>query len=148
MTVAERELIAGYVSALNGCSYCHGVHEATAREFGVPEGLMVQLLDDIERASVEDRMKPILRYCRKLTLTPSRMTQADADAVFAAGWSDQALHHAVSTCALFSFMNRLVEGHGIKAGPDYYATSAKRLHDGGYSGLLRMLDQSGTHNSR
>ena len=42
------------------------------------------------------------------------MTQADADAVFAAGWNDQALHDAVSTCALFNFMNRLVEGHGIK----------------------------------
>lgn len=139
LTVAERELIAGYVSGLNACDYCHGVHEATAREFGIPEGLMVQLIADIDKASVDEKMKPILRYVRKLTLSPSRMTQADADAVFAAGWNDQALHDAVSTCALFNFMNRFVEGHGIKAGPEYYSTSAKRLHDGGYNGLLRIL---------
>jgi len=141
LSVAERELIAGYVSGLNACSYCHGVHEAAAREFGIPAGLMVQLIEDIDTAPVGEKIKSILRYVRKLTLSPSRMTQTDADAVFAAGWNDQALHDAVSTCALFNFMNRLVEGHGIKAGPEYFSLSAKRLHAGGYSGLLRILDQ-------
>jgi len=141
LTVAERELIAGFVSGLNACNYCHGVHEATARQFGIPEGLMVGLIEDVDRAPVDEKMKPILRYVRKLTLSPSKMTQADAEAVFAAGWDEQALHDTVSTCALFNFMNRFVEGHGIKGSPEYFAVSAKRLHDGGYSGLLRMLDQ-------
>jgi AhpD family alkylhydroperoxidase len=36
-SVAERELIAAYVSGLNACDYCHGVHSATARAFGVDE---------------------------------------------------------------------------------------------------------------
>lgn len=139
LSVAERELIAGYVSGLNACGYCYGVHEATAREFGIPQGLMLQLIEDIDQAPIDGKMKPILRYVRKLTLSPSGMTQADADAVFTAGWNDQALHDAVSTCALFNFMNRLVEGHGIKAGPEYFSLAAKRLHDGGYGGLLRML---------
>lgn len=139
LSVAERELIAGYVSGLNACNYCHGVHEATAREFGIAQGLMVQLIEDIDMAPIDEKMKPILRYVRKLTLSPSKMTQADADAIFAAGWSDQALHDAVSTCALFNFMNRLVEGLGIKAAPEYFSLSAKRLHEGGYSGLLQRL---------
>lgn len=141
LSVAERELIAGYVSGLNTCDYCHGVHEGVAREFGIPQGLMAQVIEDLDTAPVGGKMKSILRYVRKLTLSPSRMTQADADAVFAAGWNDQALHDAVSTCALFNFMNRLVEGLGIKAGPEYFSLSAKRLQTGGYSGLLRILDQ-------
>ena len=141
LTVAERELIAGFVSGLNACNYCHGVHEATARQFGISEGLMVRLIEDLDRAPVDEKVKPILRYVRKLTLSPSKMTQTDADAVFAAGWDEQALHDAVSTCALFNFMNRFVEGHGIKGSSEYFPVSAKRLHDGGYSGLLRMLDQ-------
>ncbi|HUW36608.1 MAG TPA: peroxidase-related enzyme [Rhodocyclaceae bacterium] len=139
LSVADRELIAAFVSGLNACGYCHGVHEATARQFGIPEGLMVQLIEDVDRAVIDEKIKPILRYVRKLTLSPSRMTQADADAVFAVGWDDQALHDAVATCALFNFMNRLVEGLGIKAAPDYFSSSAKRLHDTGYSGLLRHL---------
>ena len=41
------------------------------------------------------------------------MTQADADAVFAAGWPEQALHDAIAVTARASFMQRLVEGHGF-----------------------------------
>ncbi|MGH8918907.1 MAG: carboxymuconolactone decarboxylase family protein [Actinomycetes bacterium] len=37
LSVAERELIAAYVSGLNACGYCHGVHAAPAAAFGVPQ---------------------------------------------------------------------------------------------------------------
>ncbi len=134
-TVGERELIAAYVSGLNACTYCYGVHSATAEVFGISEGLLIDLLDDVGSAPVDPRMKPVLSYVGKLTKTPSRMTQADADAVFAAGWDDRALHDAVSVCALFNLMNRLVEGLGIKAGADYFAEAAVRLRDNGYRGL-------------
>ena len=135
-TEGERELIAGFVSGLNACIYCHGVHSATAEAYGIAEGLLTQLLDNVETAPVDDRMKPVLAYVRKLTLTPSRMTPADAEAVFAAGWDDKALHDAVSVCALFNFMNRLVEGLGIKAGADYFKEAAVRLRDDGYGGQV------------
>ena len=136
-TEGERELIAGFVSGLNACVYCHGVHSATAEAYGIAEGLLTQLLDDVEQAPVDERMKPVLAYVRKLTLTPSRMTQGDAEAVFAAGWDDKALHDAVSVCALFNFMNRFVEGLGIKAGTDYFKEAAVRLRDEGYGGSGR-----------
>jgi len=59
--------------------------------------------------------------------------------VFAAVWSDRAFHDAVSVCALFNFMNRLVEGHGIKGNAEYFYAASKRLREGGYAGLLRLL---------
>jgi uncharacterized peroxidase-related enzyme len=136
-SVAERELIAAYVSGLNACGYCHGVHTATAQAFGIDEGLVAALLDDLDAAAVEERMKPVLAYVGKLTRTPSRMTSADAEAVYAAGWDETALHDAVSVCALFNFMNRLVEGLGIQAGEDYFQEAAERLASQGYAGLLR-----------
>ncbi|HET9139100.1 carboxymuconolactone decarboxylase family protein, partial [Actinophytocola sp.] len=43
-TPAERELIAAYVSGVNACDYCHGVHTATAEAFGVPAGLLADAL--------------------------------------------------------------------------------------------------------
>lgn len=140
LSPGERELIAAYVSGLNACSYCHGVHGATAKAFGVGEDLMADLLADIEAAQVDPSLKPILRFVKKLTVSPAKMTQADADAVFAAGWNDQALHDAVSVCAWFNSMNRFVEGHGIKGTPDYYLEASRRLHGGGY--LARGTNQS------
>jgi hypothetical protein len=57
-----------------------------------------------------------------------------------AGCADEkALHDAVSVGALFNLMNRLVDGLGVTAGEDYFAASAGRLADIGYSGLKRML---------
>jgi uncharacterized peroxidase-related enzyme len=135
-SVAERELIAAYVSGLNACNYCHGVHTATAQAFGVEAGTLAALLDDVDAAPVDQRIKPVLRYVRKLTRTPSRMTAADAEAVFAAGWDEHALHDAVSVCALFNLMNRLVEGLGIHADAGYFNLAAERLATKGYAALL------------
>ncbi|ATE66838.1 carboxymuconolactone decarboxylase family protein [Rhizorhabdus dicambivorans] len=117
LTVAERELIAAYVSGLNACTYCHGAHVVAARAFGIDPGLFDGLMADLETSGIDDRLKPILAYVSKLTRTPSMMTEADANRVYAAGWNEQALFDAVSVCALFNFMNRIVEGSGIKANP-------------------------------
>lgn len=140
LSVAERELIAAFVSALNGCRYCRGVHSATAEVLGFAEGTVDALMDDIDKAAIDNRLKPILHYAGKLTRQPDGLTQADADAVFAAGWDDQALHDTVSVCALFNFMNRLVEGLGITADSRYFAAAAERLASGGYAGLKKLID--------
>ena len=135
----ERELIAAYVSGVNDCGYCHGVHTVTAEAFGVPEGLLAAALDDLASAPVDERMKPVLAYVGKLTRTPSQVTEEDAEAVFAAGWDEAALHDAVLVCALFNFMNRMVEGLGIRADAAYAKTSGVRLKEGGYAGLATLL---------
>jgi uncharacterized peroxidase-related enzyme len=90
-TQGERELIAAYVSGLNACKYCHTAHAGVAAAFGVEPDLFNVLLSDIDLAPIEDRIKPILRYARKLTLSPSRMSEADAAAVYEAGWGDGTL---------------------------------------------------------
>lgn len=117
LTVAERELIAAYVSGLNACTYCHGAHIVAARAFGVESDMFEGLMADLETSAVDDKLKPILAYVGKLTRTPSLMTDGDAAPVYAAGWDEQALFDAISVCALFNFMNRIVEGSGIKANP-------------------------------
>jgi AhpD family alkylhydroperoxidase len=48
LTVAHRELIAAYVSALNACHYCAGIHTATAEAFGVPGDVITALLADVD----------------------------------------------------------------------------------------------------
>lgn len=117
LTVAQRELIAAYVSGINACTYCHGAHVVAARAFGIDSALFEGLMADLETSPVEAALKPLLAYVGKLTRTPAMMTQADADLVYAAGWSEQALFDAISVCALFNFMNRIVEGSGIKSNP-------------------------------
>jgi len=138
-TPGERELIAAYVSGVNACGYCHGVHTVTAEACGIATGAAPAAVTDLDTAPVDEKMKPVLRYVGKLTKQPSSVTRADADEVLAAGWDEHALHSAIMVCALFNFMNRMVEGHGIRADADYFATSGKRLEELGYAGLNQLL---------
>jgi uncharacterized peroxidase-related enzyme len=140
-TAAERELIAAYVSGLNRCDYCHGVHTAAAERMGVQAGLVAQLVRDGELVDVEPKLRPVLALARKLTLSPASVTKADADALSAAGWDDSAVYYAVAVTALFNLMNRLVEGLGIELEPSYVQPAAQRLAESGYLPLLEMMKQ-------
>jgi uncharacterized peroxidase-related enzyme len=132
LSAGEREMIAGYVSFLNGCHYCEGGHREAALALGVDATVFDSLKGDIDSSAVEDRLKPILAFARKLTENPERVGQADADAVQAAGWNEQTLSDVVNVTAIFNYFNRLVEGHGI-VGIDQEFAARGRMHaDEGY----------------
>ncbi len=142
-TPGERELIAAFTSLLNACRYCHEEHNAVAASFGVSGELLKALVDDIEAAPLEPRLRPVFRYVRKLTETPSRRVAADVEAIHAAGWDDTAVFHAASVCGLFCLDNRLVQGLGVQAQPpEVLAGTVKRLHDLGYASTARYIAEA------
>ncbi len=112
--IAERELIAAYVSGLNACTFCYGSHQIYAEAFGISEGVLEALLNDLDTALVTDKMRALLGYVRLLNTLPARITQARIDTVLAAGWSEDALFEAVQICGLFNMMNRIIEGSGVR----------------------------------
>lgn len=113
LTVAERELIAAFVSGLNACSFCFGAHKLYAQVFGIEETVIDALVADIDSAPVDKKLKPLLRYVAKLKDLPPRLTDTDAHAVYNAGWSERALYDAIQITSLFHFMNRIIEGTGV-----------------------------------
>ena len=113
LDVADRELIATFVSGLNGCDFCFDSHLVYAELFGIEPGLIRALLDDLDSAPVSEPMRALLIYVKKLNTLPSRLVQADARAVLEAGNSEDALFEAVQICGLFNMMNRIVEGAGV-----------------------------------
>ena len=133
-SVAERELIAAFVSGLNACQFCYGAHVAGAEAFGTAPGLVGSLVANLDdTAALDARMKPVLQFVRKLTNAPAQVTRSDADAVFAAGWGEDALHDAAAICALFNFYNRLVDGHGVKGDAAMFPMIGDMLKQHGYA---------------
>ena len=139
-TEGERELIAAVVSRRNRCGYCEGVHAATARAMGEAPARVAAVLDAPAGARESAELRPVLVYVEKLTDAAST-TEADAEAVLAAGWPEEALFDAVAICALYNLMNRLVNGLGIEADADYFEAAAKRLSTGGYAAMAEALPQ-------
>lgn len=127
LSVAERELIAAYVSGLNACNFCFNAHSNIAAMYGVDTGLYEKLMADPTQADIDAKLLPLLAYVKKLTEAPSKVTAKDAEAVYAAGWDEQALFDAVTVCALFNFMNRIIEGTGVVANATMGAELQKRF---------------------
>ena len=129
-----------FCSLLNSCDFCFGAHKNVCMALGVDEGLFLKLVDDIDTAPVSDKLKPILKYVRKLTLTPDRMTDDDAKACYRVGWNEEDLTIAITVCASWNWFNRMIEGHGIdkkwdekvfrdRGAPERMATGYKNYYD-------------------
>ena len=137
-TAGERELIAAYVSSLNACKFCFGSHQAIAADLNVDPELLEAIINDIETAPIEERFRPVFALVQKLTQTPSKTTQADIDALLAAGWDRQAVEDAIAVCSLFNFMNRLVDGFGFESpGQEQLMGMAKMINTQGYQAVIQ-----------
>ena len=140
-SVDQRELIAAYASGTNNCTFCYNTHKATAEAFGIDQSLLENLLADLEGSAIDENMKPVLRYVRKLTESPSQMVQSDADAIFAAGWDEDCFHYTVMICAMFNMYNRIMDGYGVKNTADFRQTRGAMLADAGYAWMIDIIRQ-------
>jgi len=142
-SVAQRELIFAYVSAQNSCTYCYESHKPVAAAFGIEESLFDALAYDVDSAPLDETLKPVLHFAKKLTLSPARTTRADAEAIYAAGWDERAFVDVVSICAMANCFNRLVDGLGIDVSSEQARHSgATLLPTIGYGGLAQRLEMS------
>jgi uncharacterized peroxidase-related enzyme len=141
-TEGEREVLAAYVSRLNHCAFCEASHNAVAVLYGYDGTLIEQLVLDLAHANVAERLKPVFRYVRKLTLLPDQVDQADVTALYEAGWDETAVTHAALVCAFFSFMNRWVDGLGIPSDAAVVQIAADMLHQKGYAAVIELLDRA------
>ena len=108
-----RELIIAYTSDLNQSESCYKAHKSLLKELGIDESVYSQLKLDIDSAKVDEKLKPILRFVKKLTLTPDQITQADVNHIYEVGWGERALLDTVRLCAVVNCMNRFTMGVGI-----------------------------------
>ena len=67
---------------------------------------------DWRTAPVDERLRAMLGFIEKLTLHPEELSREDADAVRAAGVSDEAMVDAIHVAALFNMITRLADALG------------------------------------
>lgn len=140
LTPGEREMIQGFVAGLIGCQYAYVAHSAAAVARGIEPGVVEKLVTDFDHAPVSAKLKPLLALVKKLALTPTRITQADADAVFAAGWDEAAYHSAVAVTARMTFMSKIIHGHGfIPMSAERARANAEHRAKVGYVALYPQL---------
>lgn len=74
---------------------------------------MAAVLDDLDTAPVDDRLRATLYMLAKLTLDPDGFGPADVAPVRAVGVSDAAITDAICVCALFNIAARCADALGF-----------------------------------
>lgn len=131
-SVADRELMAAYVSKVNDSAFCIGAHTATARR-AYNDGAKVRaVLADLDTAPVAEPLRATLRMLGKLT-AEARLSSGDMAGVLAAGASRKQIEDALAVCVAFNTTNRLADAFGFEVlSPEGFDAGAKYLLKRGY----------------
>lgn len=131
-SVADRELMAAFVSKTNQSEFCTKAHSAVAqRAYGDGKAVSA-LLSDVDTAAIEEPLRATLIMLRKLTRENTVDTD-DMRAVLAAGATRQQIEDALTVCFSFNVIGRLADTFGFSVpGPEAFESGAKYLLARGY----------------
>jgi uncharacterized peroxidase-related enzyme len=131
-SVADRELMAAYVSTVNESVFCIAAHTATAGQAYQDPETVQAALTDLDSAPINGGLRATLRMLGKLTPTGS-VSAADMQDVLSAGVSPEQVRDALAVCAAFSVTNRLADAFGFELlSPAAFETGARYLLKRGY----------------
>lgn len=130
--VADRELMAAYVAAVNESPFCIGAHTATAgRAYSDPAKVQA-VLADLASAPVSDGLRATLRMLGTL-IRHGSADAGDMREVLSAGVSREQVRDALAVCAAFNTTSRLADAFGFEVlSPQAYDAGAKYLLRRGY----------------
>jgi uncharacterized peroxidase-related enzyme len=131
-SVADRELMAAFVSKANECAFCVGAHAATAGQAYQDSAKVQAVLADLDSAPVEDGLRATLRMLGKLT-RDGHVGADDMREVLSAGVSRHQVQDALAVCAAFNTTDRLSDAFGFELlSREGYEAGAKYLLKRGY----------------
>ncbi|HEV3221351.1 MAG TPA: peroxidase-related enzyme [Puia sp.] len=135
LSSAERELVAAYVSRLNGCMFCMNSHAAAARHlFDEEKQVVDELLHDQNAESLSPKLKALLHIAGKVQGNGKSVTPDDIENARKTGANDTDIHDTVLIAASFSMFNRYVDGLAsfTPTGEAAYEEMGKRMGQKGY----------------
>ncbi len=143
LSMAERELIATYVSSQNDCYYCQSAHGAIAAiHLDGNENLVRQVKKDFEHADVSEKLKALLTIAGKVQQGGKNVTTEDVERAHQQGATDREIHDTVLIAAVFCMCNRYVDGLATWAPQDaetYRQRAAAVAQDGYVKALQRYV---------
>ncbi|OLS21062.1 MAG: hypothetical protein HeimC2_33260 [Candidatus Heimdallarchaeota archaeon LC_2] len=111
----QRELIGAVVSYFNKCSYCI-LHHYEALKSNWKEAPSIEELIGGQGLNLKDKM--LVKYCSKLTKSPSEVVEEDYRNLIRVGFDDRAVLDINLIIGYFNFVNRLVLGIGVEIEKD------------------------------
>jgi uncharacterized peroxidase-related enzyme len=87
-------------------------HGAVASHALKEDETVKAVLADWRTAPIPEKLRAMLGFLEKMTLTPGDLTPADVEPLRSAGISDEEIADAIHICAAFNLINRLADAMG------------------------------------
>lgn len=117
----EREMIAVVVSSCNRCYYCLVAHGQAVRQLSGDPELGEMLVMNYRVAPLDKRQRAMLDFAWAMTENPSATVEADRQALFDAGFDEEAYFDICETIGFFNYTNRMAHGLDMMPNRDYHA---------------------------
>jgi AhpD family alkylhydroperoxidase len=131
-SVGDRELMAAFVSKVNGTEFCIKAHSAVAGRAYRDDARVASALADLDTAPIGEPLRATLRMLGKLahehTVAPD-----DMRSVLAAGGTRAQIEDALAVSLAFNVTDRLADAFAFSVpGPKAFEAGAKFLLARGY----------------
>lgn len=120
LSKAEREMIVVATSGLNRCQYCVVAHGAILRIRAKNPLIADQVAVNWRKADLTAREAAMLTYAEKVALNAQEITEADREALGAAGFDEDEIWDIGAIAAFFGMSNRLVNAGDIRPNDEFY----------------------------
>ena len=144
LSMADRELIATYVSYLNDCFYCQHSHGAIAVCYLDGDNELVeQVKKDYQHASISNKLKSLLAIAGSVQKGGKHVTPEQIETAKSLGATDKDIHDTVLIAAAFCMFNRYVDGLAANTPTDLssYPLRAKQVAEKGYGNHIFSTPQ-------
>ena len=132
----ERELLAAFVSKLNGCHFCVNAHKTTLQHLGASVQLIASIDNDLDTDEISEPFRALIVFAKRLALNPKSVSQQHITALKYAGLEENAIEDTMNVVSLFCLINRLVDAVGVEGNDNYFEMVGKALASNGYAKLL------------
>ena len=120
LTKGDREMIVTTTSAANQCLYCVVAHGAILRIYEKKPLVADQVAVNYRKADITPRQRAMLDFAMKVCLHSSEIADADFEALYPFGFTDEDIWDIAAITAFFGLSNRMASFSNMQPNPEFY----------------------------
>jgi len=120
LTKGDREMIVTTTSAANQCLYCVVAHGAILRIYEKKPLVADQVAVNYRKADITPRQRAMLDFAMKVCLHSSEIGDADFEALYPFGFTDEDIWDIAAITAFFGLSNRMASFSNMQPNPEFY----------------------------
>ena len=120
LTKGDREMIVTATSAANNCLYCVVAHGAILRIYEKKPLVADQVAVNYRKADITPRQRAMLDFAMKVCLRSSEIADADFEALYPFGFTDEDIWDIAAITAFFGLSNRMASFSNMQPNPEFY----------------------------